>query len=173
MKKIFFGLVFGLLLFVGTVGASGGPSPFPNTSSTYGLFKFDLSSIPIGSTIENATVSLYAATVAGWSPSPGAVSLYQITSDWQESTVTYNAKPTQNTVSVASLLFPSSSTAYHSADITTLAQGWLDGTTSNYGLITSDVNRAIGRGRGYVRFYSHEADGTNFDPRLEITYTAP
>ena len=149
----------------------GGPSSaqFPNTSDSFGLFKFDLSSIPIGSTIENATVSLYAATVAGWSPSPGAVSLYQITSDWQESTVAYNIKPTQNTVPVASLLLSNLS-----ADITALAQSWLDGTTSNYGLITSDVNRAVGRlGRGYVRFYSHEAAGTNYDPRLAITYTAP
>lgn len=153
----------------------GGPtsSIFPNTSDSFGLVQFDLSAIPVGSTIESATFSLYAATVSGWSPTPGAVALYPVTSAWDETTVTYATRPSQSATSVGSLLFPNSSAGYRTLDVTGLVQDWFDGTVANYGLITSDVHRAAGNGRGYVRFYSKEAAGFNFDPRLDVTYTAP
>ena len=59
---------------------------FPNFGDSRGLFKFDLSSIPAGATIDSATVSLYV----GWNAfSPvssrlTSVSLYQVTSAWTE-----------------------------------------------------------------------------------------
>jgi hypothetical protein len=150
-------------------GPSGTPNStlFPNTANSFGLVRFDLSSIPAGSILNSAILTLYAHSA---NPNTGSISLYQITSDWSEGTVTYNTRPTQG--SVVATLAPTYGP--FTFNLTGIAQDWFDGDASNYGVITSDVHqRSQSGGRYYYRFYSKEAAGTQFDPLLTINYTPP
>ncbi len=168
---------------VGNVNKTGGPTSaqFPNFGDSRGLFEFDLSAIPAGAVIDSAMVSLYVGFNA-FSPLTSrltSVSVYQVTSDWTESGVTYDTRPTWNTASVGSMSIPAATgtivktpyNGYINTQITNLVQGWVDGSIVNNGLITSDTYTTA----GLLRIYAHEAggDGTGTDPRLVVQYTVP
>jgi hypothetical protein len=171
-----------LLYLTGNVNRTGGPTSteFPNFGDSRGLFEFDLSSIPAGATINSATVSLYIGFNA-FSPISSrltSVALYQVTSEWTETGVTYDTRPTWNTTQVTSMSIPAGTgsggsipfNGYINGNITNLVQAWLDGGDSvNFGLQTSDTYTA----NGLLRIYAHEAGGTGTttDPRLRVTYT--
>ncbi len=151
-------------------GAPGAPTMYIGANS-YGLVQFDTSSIPMGSSVESASLTLYQGSSAGFSGR--TVSLYPITSAWDESTVTYNTRPSWDTAEVSSLVIPDPFiNQYRTWDVTGVVQDWVDGLIENFGLITSDVHINVGSTtRHYIRFYSSEAGGINLDPRLEISFT--
>src|SRR5260370_29658432 len=82
-----------------------------------------------------ATLKLYTSPVTG----PGTFDLYQITSSWQEGTVTYNTRPSMTLVT-AGTACPSGIQRVNTAskdiqvDIPSLLQGWLTTPSSNYQL---------------------------------------
>ena len=169
---------------VGNVNRTGGPTStqFPSSGDSRGLFNFDLSSIPAGSIINSATVSIYVNFNA-FSPIASrltSVSLYQVTSNWTEMDVTYDTRPTWNTTSVTSMSIPAGTGSGGSipfngyingsgSNITSLVQHWLDGDVQNFGLATSDTMITA----GLLRISAHEASGTSTDPKLTVTYTPP
>jgi hypothetical protein len=179
----------GLSYLVGNVSQAGGPTstcppPAGQVCFAYmsgddrGLFKFDLSVLPEHSIIDSATVSLYVG-FQGFLPQYSqhripSVSLYEVTSDWTEMGVTYNTKPTWDFTQVTSLPIPQGTgqgnntpvNGYINGNLTSLVRDWYDGTTPNYGLMTSDTTNQY----GLLRIYAHEATGTGSDPRLRITY---
>ena len=169
----------GLLNLAGNVNKTGGPTSaqFPNYGDSRGLFKFDLSAIPAGATINSATVSIYVNFNA-FSPVSSrltSVSLYQVTADWTETGVTYDTKPAWGAVSVTSMSIPAGTgsggnipfNGYINGNITSLVQGWLNGTATNFGLATSDTYTSA----GLLRISARETSGTSQDPRLRVTYT--
>ena len=171
----------GLAYLTGNVNRTGGPTSaeFPNFGDSRGLFTFDLSSIPAGSTITDASVSIYIGFNA-FSPVSSrltSVSLYQVTSNWTETGVTYDTRPTWITSPVTSMGIPAGTgsggntpfNGYITGNITNLVQGWMGGSIQNYGLVTSDTYTT----NGLLRIYAHEAGGTTTDPRLRVTYTPP
>jgi hypothetical protein len=176
----------GLLNLAGNVNKTGGPvsSPttdplyFPNSGDSRGLFKFDLSAIPAGATIDSVTVSIYVNFNAfNVAPRISSVTLYPVTANWTEMGVTYDTKPAWNTTSVTSMTVPTGTGpnqgGYNGyingsgAGMISLVQGWLDGTTPNYGLATSDTYTTA----GLLRISARETSGTGQDPRLRVTYT--
>src|SRR5262245_59518500 len=66
-----------------------------------GLIEFDLSSIPSGSTINSATLSLYHHSNSN--NQGRTYDLFRVTSAWSEATVTFNTAPTFNGVAAASM----------------------------------------------------------------------
>jgi hypothetical protein len=172
-----------LLNLVGNVNKTGGPvsSPttdplyFPNTGDSRGLFKFDLSSIPAGATIDSATVSIYVNFNAfNLAPRISSVSLYEVTADWAELGVTYDTKPAWDTTPVSSMTVPTGTgpnqggyNGYINGNVTNLVRDWFEGDILNFGLATSDTYTTA----GLLRISARETAGITQDPRLRVTYT--
>ncbi len=163
----------GLGYLTGNVGRAGGPTSaqFPNYGDSRGLFLFDLASIPVGSTITSVNVTLFENWKFGTSSS--SLSLYQVTSSWSETGVTYDSRPTWNFGQSWGMGYSSSghrfSTGTTTGTLATLVQKWVDNPGTNFGLITSDTYSST----SLLRILAHEATGTSTDPKLTITYTPP
>jgi hypothetical protein len=132
----------------------------PGTTS---YVQFNLSGIPAGATISKATLRLYVDAVSG----SGTLDLFSIASSWSESKVTYNTRPTQQSVSaIVGSSIPITSANCNQfllVDITPLAKGWLNGTIPNNG-----VALALTSGSGSFSFDSKESLLTGNGPELEI-----
>ncbi len=132
----------------------------PGTNS---YVQFNLSGIPAGATISKATLRLYVDAVSG----SGTLDVFQVTSSWGENKVTYNTRPTQQSVSaIVGTSVPITSATGNQfllIDITPLAQGWLNGTIPNNG-----VALALTSGSGTFALDSKESLLTGNGPELEI-----
>jgi hypothetical protein len=148
----------------------------PDTGRT--LLQFDLSAIPVGSTITYAYLSLYnnPNTTYGQglhSTLSGGNDLYvqRITSQWDEHTVTWFTQPTstaQNEVSV-----PASTSAnqdYPSIIVTSLVQDMVDNPLTSFGFMLRLQDEAYYRAMIYAS--SDCPDATKW-PGLTINYTPP
>ena len=135
------------------------------------VIEFDLSSIPGSDTVLTASLDLSELdAVTGQT-----ISVYRLTSPWEEAFVSWN-KGTQ-TISwvtpggdydpAAWASFSPASAGLRQVDVTTLVQGWLDGTYPNYGMLLM-ANGSDGN----VRFYSREAPAAGDRPTLQVQHTA-
>jgi hypothetical protein len=130
--------------------------------------QFNLSGIPAGATVSKATLRLYVDAVA----TKGSFDVYRLNSAWSENALTYNTPPPAlgasatggHPVSVTS----ASSNQFLLIDITTLAQGWVNGTTPNNG-----VALALTTASGAFSFDSKESLLTGNGPELELALVSP
>lgn len=130
------------------------------------LIQFNLSGFPTNASISKATLRLYVDAVV----KSGSFDVYQLDNAWSESTLTYN---TLN--ALLSPLGPSatggnpiaitsgSMNQFLLIDITSLAQGWLNGSIPNNG-----VALALTTASGAFAFDSKESVLTGNGPQLEI-----
>ena len=97
--------------------------------------RFDISSIPAGTTINSATLTLCLNTVPGVTRT---YDVHQVTSSWVETTLTWNLQPTvaaSPTDSTTTPGAPGCMTWTVTADV----QAWVDGTTNNGWRVTDSV----------------------------------
>jgi LysM repeat protein len=138
--------------------------PYYQTS----FIHFNLSSIPARATIEDATLLVYLLFMRAGPTSTITVAPW--VSDWTENQIPgYPPPDTSWPESVASALPPQQEDLPGdcSWNVTPLVQRWVDGTSSNYGLIL----RVVDTGRFY-QFSSREST-EHPPPRLRIRYTEP
>lgn len=140
-----------------------------------GLVQFDLSSLPIGTTINSATFYLYhnpnsqncSAQHQSLSGSnEGIVS--RITTGWDENTVNWNNQPTISEINQVTIPTSTSATQDYALDVTQMVQDMVNYPTSSYGfelqLVTESYYRSL------IFASSDEPDATNH-PKLVINYT--
>jgi hypothetical protein len=143
-------------------------------NSMYGttqiLIQFDLSSIPAGAYITNASIDLYA--YEGGNSSRRTFKVYPITSDWTESGVWWNNKPNINTADSVTTTIDPIVWNYNSFNITTIARKWMDGTITNRGVLIEQTFDNGGTGI-WLRFRSGEGGGSSDRPRLTVAYNLP
>lgn len=143
-----------------------GLSPSNSTYYNEALIKFDLSSLA-GQTIDIAELQVFPYHQYYDAPTATTTWLRRVTSDWTESGVTWNTKPAITTTgTVTDNLVEGVRSSFI---ITSLVQGWVSGTYSNYGL-RLDEN---GNGATYWKRLIASEQGTNASPRLNVTYHAP
>jgi RHS repeat-associated protein len=133
----------------------------PTYGKTRSYIKFQLSPLLSGAQITSAKLYLnqYATTASQ------QVNLNAVTSDWTSSTVTWNTQPTVGTqLSSVSVGGPGE----YNWDLTSLAQGWYNGTTKNYGVSLWNQTETNPQKTFYSSDYKTD---TTKRPRLEITYT--
>ena len=149
-------------------------------AGTKGLFQFDLSSIPPGSTITNATINLNACTncapgynqhydLGGGTGNWGV--LRRVVTPWTEAGVTWNTAPSTTGSGIVITSSFGTSTLPLVENITTMAQYWLANPAFNYGF-----ELALGDNAQYyhgIIFASRENADTNLQPSLCITYVPP
>lgn len=114
--------------------------------------------------ISKAYLKVYATAVTG----QGTFDLYQITSTWQEGTVTYNNKPSMTLVASGTAC-PSGvqcinvASKFYQFDITSLVQGWVNNPNSNFGLALKPNATTIS-----VTLESKESTTTSHAPEIDV-----
>ena len=127
--------------------------------------EFDVSSIPAGSTVNTATLTLCAVAVP---TSARTIDLHRITASWVETTLNWTNQP-----GVAGSVTDSATTPGSPAcmtwDVATDVQLWIDG-TANEGWRAKDS--VEGQGTKYTTEFATRENGTPADrPILDVNYT--
>ncbi len=126
---------------------------------------WDLSSIPAGSTIDDAEFRIYCAQFYG-SPS-GQLAYYRVTEAWNENTVCYNNMPAFTTEGAVFLSSWPTGGSWHTVDVTEFVAGWYEG-TDNYGLYCHSVGCTS---TCDCAFFSSRVANPSMRPKLVVTYT--
>jgi hypothetical protein len=129
-------------------------------SDTY--IKFNLATLPASPNIAKATLRLYVDAVVGG----GSFDVYQLNSNWNESTLNYNNAPALGTSATGGnpvAINVLSMNQFVLIDITSLVQGWANGTIANDGIAL-----ALTTTNGAFSFDSKESILTSHHPELEI-----
>jgi len=126
-----------------------------------GLVQFDLSAIPVSSTVAKAYLRVYVNRVV----TGGTLDFALATSSWGESTVSANTEPTVGAVfSTASV---SVASTFILVDVTAQVQTWLAVPASNFGI------EITGEGTTSVQLDTKENTATSHPPELEVSITGP
>jgi len=141
------------------------------------IVKFDLSSVPAGSTIDNAQLQLYFYMFTG-SPFGQSYTAYRVTKDWSEQDADwidagfpFGSWTTPGgdftTDGASSGTVPANIGQYMSWDVTAIVKAWIQNVQANYGFLILDPT--IGSPDGRAIFYSREAESNR--PILTIEYS--
>jgi len=104
-----------------------------NGWETTSLIKFDISDIPISTPIISAKINLYYYTWISNNPSGREYTMYRITSDWEEETVTWNTRPSYEQEVTSSAYVPGTTETWMTWDVTSDVQKFVNGEEVNYG----------------------------------------
>ncbi|MFC1839600.1 DNRLRE domain-containing protein [Thermodesulfobacteriota bacterium] len=138
-----------------------------NSDNLRACLKFDISSIPEGSTINSATLKLhYYEFYVSWDERN--MSAHRITSDWAEGSITWNNDYSEEIYDQQSV--GGGTIIWYGWDVTSLVTSWLQGTYENYGIMIKSYSES-GTSDNSLRFESKENDSNH--PYLEIDYTLP
>ena len=133
--------------------------------------QFDLNTIPTNARLISASLSLYQFSSVG--SGSFTVGLYQVTSDWGESNITWNNQPTSSSEVEASCTVYTGSTVWKTwYNIGDLVKGWLDGSVTNYGMLLKAANELSINVKAAFRTSDYTTD-TSKRPKLTINYYIP
>jgi len=97
------------------------------------LIKFDISDITAGTIIVSATLNLYYNRWISNNPAGRTLTLYRVTSDWGENTVTWNTRPNYTPEVTSSLIVPGSPGVWMEWNVIEDVRAFVDGEETNYG----------------------------------------
>jgi PKD repeat protein len=135
-----------------------------------GLIKFDISSIPTGSIIQSATLHIFYFDWVTSDPVGRILKIYRITSNWNESTVTWSNQPFYASQSTSSSTIPSQKSTWMAWNVKDDAQSFVNG-VANYGWKITDETYWGTSNIPMVLLASKEHFAYN--PYLEIMYLTP
>ena len=139
---------------------------------------FDLSGLPAGVTIQQATLRLHLLSEEGWPYEGGGdMGVYRVTQDWSEEEVTgWDTRPAADPTLWAQTVVSSSIGAtWYEWDITALVRAWQEGTYPNQGLMLSAAptpETMIGEGWAAAA-YGRTGAEPELIPQLVIVYALP
>ena len=141
----------------GTINVGG-----PNASTA--LVQFDLSTVPAGVSVAQATLSIFANKVGA----AGTVNVSVANGPWSEPTVSGTNAPPVPAAAVASGVPLAAANTFLVFDATNAVRNWLNGNAANNGFIITPGDTAIN-----VAFDSKESTTTSHPATLTITLAGP
>jgi hypothetical protein len=135
-----------------------------------GLIWFDISAIPAGTSITQATLRLHLASSCDYANRSHTVQVYRTSGNWAEMSVTWNSKPAY-AEAYGSTLVSSQMWGWYSFDVTGLVQGWVNGSFANQGLMLRGPESS-GSSSARLGFYTRDNSDTTYDPHIVITYAS-
>ena len=127
--------------------------------------RFDLSTIPVNSTIQSATLSVCAQATP---KSTRTYEIHRATEDWNETSVTWNSQPAAVPAASAVSSIPASSGCM-AWSVETDVQSWTDGSAGNYGWRINDSVENATKSLQTKFKTLEDASG----PTLSIIYSEP
>ncbi len=159
------------------IEVSSKPSAWGNAR---GILKFDLSSIPSGSTITSVTLSLYLYSTRGTNRTYG---VHKVTKNWTESGVTWNKYDGTNNWSTSGGDYAATASAtvtagavyntwveWSDSALASDVSDFVNNSSTNFGWIIKDQTEGSSN-QDWVRFYSKEHTDSTLRPKLTVTYT--
>ena len=147
-------------------GGAGTMSVNGNNSNLRGFIKFDLSTLPAGTTgnsVAKAVLTLYVSNVG----KTGSFNVQVVNGSWNELTITNATAPTLGAV-VATAVPVTTDDSFVSVDVTTAVKNWLNGTVASNGLALVANTSASS-----FSFDTKEATNTSHPASLEIALIGP
>src|SRR3989344_4423389 len=132
------------------------------------IFEFDISSLPANSTIQGATLRLYATDVTE-DDEAAEIPVYRITRSWEEGTgdnVQTNDGATWKYYDSQDV---TDQDLWYEWDITQLVTNWYNGTYDNYGMLLLTESNNVGT----KTFASSEHTNSSIRPQLILNYSTP
>lgn len=138
---------------------------YPDNLTSRSLLKFDLSTIPLGAEIDNATLNLYLYNFDD--EDNYEVSVHSLNGSWTETGVTWNNAPSYTTSPIDTIPvgFPKPP-HYVSWDVTDAVKSMLE---TNHGFLVKMTNENKGSPRKMKMFRSRENDSCS--PELVVEYS--
>ncbi len=129
------------------------------TQATY--IQFDLSSVPTGAAISQATLKLYVNAVS----TAGSFELYSVNGTWSESKITYDLAPALGSVIDSNVpITTADKNQYILIPITSTVQGWVNTPSTNNGIALVAI------GSFNATFDSKESTTTSHPPELDVVF---
>jgi hypothetical protein len=129
-----------------------------------GLLRFDLSTLPAGTTAANlskATLVLFVKSVG----SAGSVEVQTVNSSWTESGVTYATAPPSSGAGSGPVLAVGTAAQFVTVDVTAQVKGWLNGNANN----GFEITPSLAAPGTVVAFDSKESITTAHVAQLDLT----
>jgi hypothetical protein len=147
-----------------------GDDPDPGGGDLYAALRWDLSQIPAGATVTSASVTLNVTN-----PSPQTYNAYELKRAWTESQVNWNVASTGTNWGMAGAkastdrgasianVTPTNIAPYTFSIPNSVAQGWVDGSSANNGILLAHTTNFDG-------FVFDTKEGAQ-PPKLALNYT--
>ncbi|MED4206177.1 DNRLRE domain-containing protein [Neobacillus mesonae] len=142
-----------------------GYTPSTGTTRSYLNFSQSLPNLT-GKLLEKAELKLYKWNDIG-TPISSNVYVNRITQSWNSQSVTYSTQPSFDTSKAYGSTSSTGSARWISMDVTSLVNGWMKGSFSNYGMVLRSTSE--GSEGTYQKFNASESSSSK--PYLAITYS--
>lgn len=137
--------------------------------TTRGFLQFDLSSIPQGSFVNWARLTLFTEGAGG----PGDFLIRRVTSSWDPAKVTWNTQPSTALRATIRLPLSIAENNLKNLNVTNLVQNMVDSPATSFGFALRVDSDAQGNTNKGVIFSSPSFHRPHDNPKLVMEYTAP
>lgn len=132
------------------------------------LLHFDLSAIPAGTTITQATLHLHVVNACWRGGGTRPVTAYRSKAGWAETAVTWKNKPDRaEAYGSTAIRLDDTVLDWYTLDVTNLVRGWVSGKWPNHGLILYGPESSKG---DVARIGFATREWSRYEPYLRITY---
>ena len=137
----------------------------PDGKTARGLIRFDLTAIPLSTSVEAAILQVYLTASWDFPGMTRTITAYRADSVWSESNVTWNIRPSHEEA-YGSTSVTHGAWGWYSFDVTDLVIGWVNGSVPNNGIILRGPE-VSGDDSSWREFSTREG---LYTPVLVITY---
>ena len=144
-------------------------------SNQRSLIQFDFSSIPTGTIVQSAILTLYfdptssnASGLHSKLSGPNNAYLQEITTPWDEHSVTWNNQPSTSTNNQSYLGESTIGTENYTIDITSMVQDFVNNPGQNFGMMLKLVTESYYR---CLLFASSDYPDASLRPKVDVTYS--